>query len=198
MFTLKKSANGALLVPLEVSHFENRIVYLSGEITNETVLEIEKQLADLTLSGEEPVLMVISSPGGSIQSGLSLYGVIESLPFKVDTLVLDQASSMGAVLFICTTGKRYISRYARLFLHEPLVTGVKDGSLSGIQEIAGNLKQCQKTICDIMSKRTGRTEREIKRAVSGDHYYTFEEALNHGFADEIGDITLFKNYGRRS
>lgn len=196
MVIVKSNANGSTTVPIETSFYEQRILYLSGEISSESVLEIQKQLGYLAMKDASlPVLLVVSSLGGSVQAGLSLVSTINSLPFKVDSLVLDMAASMGAVISVCCSGSRYVGANAKLMLHEPLVRGIKEGSLSDIKETYEDLERCKQRICEHICKRTKQKEEIIKDALTSDHYYSAREAIDNKLADKIEDVTVFANYG---
>lgn len=195
MYISKKTSTGIYLIPDATAYFNKRVLFIEGEITAEKALDFQKQLALLTvISTEAPVLLVISSPGGSIQAGLSIYGAIKSAPFKVDSFVPTQASSMGAILSTCVTGKRYLGEFGQLFLHEPLVQGLKDGSLTELKEATDSLEKCKEKVVAIMCERTGTSREDIAEALSKDHYFDYEEAFERGFVDAVGGIELFNQY----
>lgn len=197
MELLERSANGCGLVPIECVYFEDRVIFLEGEITDEKALSIQKQLGELVKQGGDDVLLVINSPGGSIQAGLSVYDAIWSAPFKVHTYCPSEAYSMGAVIFACGSGERIMASHAKLMLHEPLVRGVKDGSASSIKAVSENLEKSRQTLCVILKSHTNRTEEELTEALSSDHYYTLEEALEFGLCDKKGGIDVLSSFGKR-
>lgn len=195
MNILSKSASGTNIIPSAAYFLEKRVIFLEGEVNSESVIELQKAIAYLASQDKHAsALLVISSPGGSIQSGLSLYSAVASAPFKVDTLVMDEAASMGAVLSICTTGKRYMFPTAKLFLHQPLVKGIKDGSLDGVKEVFKGLEKAQIRLNKLISVHSGLSDKDVKKYTSCDIFFDFEEAKKLGFVDEVGSIDLLNNY----
>lgn len=195
MIDVVRTSGGVYEMPLEAVMFEKRVIYLEGEINRETVSEIEKELAVLLSKGEEDVLMVINSEGGSIRAGLSLLSTMNSLPFKIDVLVLGEAYSMAAVIFSCTNGRRYIGSEANLMFHEPLVVGNKRNSLSEVKETLDTLLKCKEKLVDMLEKRTGIDKKKLEKIMKEDHYYDKDAAISLGFADEVADLTLTTRYG---
>ena len=151
----------------------------------------------MTKRKKEDVLVVINSPGGSIQAGLSIYDAIYSVPFKVHMYCPSTAYSMGAVIFACGSGERVMNPHSKLMLHEPLVSGIKDGSLTNVGSVFKNLEQSRSMLMEILKKHTKMTEEELSESFSKDHYYTYEEALKIGLCDKTGGIEFLSSFGEQ-
>lgn len=193
MNILRNTASGHILIPDEYTYFEKRILFLKGEINDNNVYELIKNLGSLT-DKKDNVLLNIWSEGGSIQAGFALYDAILSLPYKVDVFVPSYAYSMAAVLFICATGTRYMAPHSKLMLHEPLITGFKDGSTSSVKEIADNLIKNKEMICELISKHTNKSIKEVEKLCDKEHYFDIEEALKLNLADKEGGIEIYEQY----
>ena len=58
---------------------ENRIVFINGEINDESSSEIVAKLLYLDSQSNEDITLFINSPGGSVTSGLMIYDTINYL-----------------------------------------------------------------------------------------------------------------------
>ena len=75
-----------------------RTIYLNGEINDEAALSIITQLHYLEDNSQEPITLVINSPGGSVSAGLAIYDVMQALSCPVTTAAVGLAASMAALV----------------------------------------------------------------------------------------------------
>lgn len=181
-----KSSNGITLVPMDSRLLVGRKIFIEGEINPETACEFVKQI--LFLCAEDagaPIDVLINSPGGEINSGLLMYDAIQDCPAPIRMFCLGRAYSMGAVLFACGNHGRYMLPHSELMLHEPLIGSQIGGSSSSIKSISDSLLEARKKMNRILAKHTGKTEEELEKATSYDHFFSAEEAKGYGLADGI-------------
>lgn len=181
-----KSSSGITLVPLETRLLANRKVFIEGEINSESACSFIKQI--MLLIGEDekaPIDLLINSQGGEINSGLMMYDVIQSCKTPLRTFCIGKAYSMGAVLFACGTGGRYMLPHSEVMIHEPLLGNHISGSSSSVKSISDSLLETKAKMNKILAKHTGKTEEEIEEATSFDHYFSPEESVEFGLCDEV-------------
>ena len=80
---------------------KDRIVFLGGEITDETANLVVAQL--LFLEMEDPdsdISLYINSPGGSVTAGMAIYDTMKYIRPQVRTVCVGMAASMGAFLLM--------------------------------------------------------------------------------------------------
>ena len=186
MYYQVRTSGGINLVPLTTRLLANRKVFIEGEIEREKANEFIKQIMLLNIeSTTEPIDVLINSPGGDINAGLLMYDVIQASKAPIRTYCIGTAYSMGAVLFACGIHGRYMLPHSELMLHEPLLGNRVGGNASSIRSISESLMETRKKINGILAKHTGKTEEEIEKATSFDHYYTAEESVEFSLADKI-------------
>lgn len=184
---LKESYSGSVLVPEECEFFERRVISVCGQVTAEMADRFAMQLA--LLSEEEgDITVLVSSPGGDVQAGLSICDAMAEAGSRVSSLCLQRAYSMGAVIFSSAPGNRIMAPHAKIMFHEPLVSGLPDGRLSSVKEIATSLDACKEDLCKLVSQRSGIAMRKVRDICSSDHYYGADEAIKMGLADKVGGI----------
>ena len=54
-----------------------RLIYLSGDVTEESIAAVQQQIIDLASKGKQPIHLVISTYGGAVHEMFSLYDVMK-------------------------------------------------------------------------------------------------------------------------
>ena len=133
----------------------------------------------------KPIDVLINSPGGEISSGLLMYDCIQSCKTPIRMYCMGTAYSMGALLFASGNHGRYMFPHSELMLHEPLLGSRVGGNASSIRSVSDSLMDTRNKMNQILAKHTGKTVKEIEEATGFDHYYSPEESVDFGLADEI-------------
>lgn len=191
MNVLIKSVNGITQVSADSRLLSQRKVFIEGEITPEAACEFIKKI--MVLNAEDsitPIDVLINSPGGEINSGMVMYDVIQASKAPIRMFCIGRAYSMGAVLFACGNHGRYMLPHSELMLHEPLLMNRVGGNSSSIKSISDSLLETKRKMNQILSKHTGKSEEEVEKATSYDHYYRPEESKDFGLCDEIVDFSM--------
>ena len=164
---------------------EDRIIFLTGEITDEVANNVVAQL--IYLEGKNPdkdISLYINSPGGSVSAGLAIYDTMNFIKCDVSTICVGLAASMGAFLLSSgAKGKRYALANSEIMIHQPL--GGAKGQASDIEIQARHIKRIKEKINHILSKNTGNPIELVERHTDRDNYMTAEEAKKYGLVDEI-------------
>lgn len=186
-----KSATGYSTMPIECNLLTKRIIFIEGEITQETAVETCKSLLFLASENYKlPVDIVINSNGGAIDAGLLILDAMEGSGLEIRTWCLSRAFSMAALLFSAGS-KRYMLQHAELMIHQPLVSATRiEGNVTMIKAVSDSLISTSKVINSILSKHTGKSEEEIESVTRTDTYFTAAEAVSFGLADEIADMKV--------
>lgn len=182
---MKESSAGYVFSEIRDEMFRFREVECVGEINDESVYSLCRQLRQL--QREDPdglITMFINSPGGEVSSGLALYDVMAGLSCPIRTVCLGTAASMGSILFVAGT-EREILPHGRVMIHDPL--RVMEGRVTALQlqEEGRQLMQTRETLCGILAQRTGRTLEEIYEKTRHDTYFNAEEAVAFGLATRV-------------
>ena len=164
---------------------KDRIVFLGGEIDDDTANLVVAQM--LCLEMEDPdqdIMLYINSPGGSISAGMATYDTMHYVKCEVSTVCVGMAASMGAFLLAAgAKGKRKALPNAEIMIHQPL--GGARGQATDIAIQAEQIMRIKRKMNELLSKHTGQTIKTIEKDVERDHYMTADEALKYGLIDEI-------------
>ena len=182
---IERSGNGERAYDLYSRLLKDRIIFVDGEIRDETADLIVAQL--LYLESENPekdINMYINSPGGSVTAGLAIYDTMQYVKCDVQTICMGQAASMGAILLAGgAVGKRYALPSSRVMIHQPW--GGAQGQESDIAIQAKEIIRLKKLSIKYFSEQTGKSEADVAKDMERDFYMSAEEAMEYGIIDHI-------------
>ena len=164
---------------------KDRIVFLGGEITDDTANLVVAQL--LFLEMEDPdsdISLYINSPGGSVTAGMAIYDTMKYIKPQVRTVCVGMAASMGAFLLMAgEKGKRLALPNAEVMIHQPL--GGAQGQATDVAIRAEWLMKTKKKMTAMMAEMTGQPLKKVQVDVERDYFMSAEEALDYHIIDEI-------------
>lgn len=164
---------------------EDRIIFLTGEITDAVADSVVAQL--IYLEGKDPdkdICLYINSPGGSVTAGLAIYDTMNYIRCDVSTICIGLAASMGAFLLSSgTKGKRYSLPNGEIMIHQPL--GGAQGQASDIKIQADHIIKTKHRLNSILSANSGKPYEVVEKNTDRDNYLSAEEAKEYGLIDEI-------------
>ncbi len=164
---------------------KERVIFMGTEVTSDTANIVIAQL--LHLAYEDPkkdIKLYINSPGGSVYDGLAIIDTMNYIEPDVQTIGIGLQASMGAMLLSSgAKGKRFCLPNARVMIHQP--SSGTEGKITD-QEIA--LKEgiyLKQVLAEMMAKNTGKSVKEVEKAMDRDHWMSAEEAQKFGIIDKV-------------
>lgn len=164
---------------------EDRIVFITGEITDETANIVVAQLIYLEAKNpDKDICLYINSPGGSVSAGLAILDTMRYIKCDVSTICVGIAASMGAVLLSSgTKGKRFVLPNSEVMIHQPL--GGAQGQATEIRIAAEHILQTKDKINQILSDNSGQPIEVIAQDTERDNWLTAKQAVQYGLVDKI-------------
>jgi ATP-dependent Clp protease, protease subunit len=162
-----------------------RIIFLRGELTQETANEIIAKLLFLDAEdSERDIFLYINSSGGLVTGAIAIHDTIQQIHSDVCTVCIGTAASMGAILLSSgTKGKRYALPNARIAIQQ--LSGNIEGKTTDIAIAAKEIAYQKETINRILAANTGRSPELIKHDTQRDFFLSATEAQAYGLIDEI-------------
>jgi len=162
----------------------DRIVFLTGEITDDTANIVISELLYLDSISKDDIYLYINSPGGSVTAGMAIYDTMNFIKSDVSTIVIGMAASMAAfILASGTKGKRYALPNAEVMIHQPL--GGASGQATEIKIAAERILKLKKKLNTILANLTNKSIKKIERDTERDNYMDVSDALKYGLIDKI-------------
>ena len=164
---------------------KDRIIFLGTEIDDFVSNVVVAQLLFLQMEDpEKDIHIYINSPGGVVTSGLAIYDSRQFVSCDINTYVIGQAASMGAVLLAAgTKGKRFALPHSRVMIHQPL--GGARGQASDIAIQAKEILKMKDQLNGILANHTGQTVEAIGRDTDRDNFMSADEAMKYGLVDKV-------------
>ncbi len=182
-YVLEKGAGGERSYDIYSRLMQDRIILLIGEIDDHMSSILISQLLYLDSISHEEIDIYISSPGGSITSGLAIYDTMRYIHSKVNTIVVGMAASMAAFLLASGTGKRKALPHAEVMIHQPY--GGMQGVVSDIDIQAKRLLKTKALMNELLAELCHKSVDEISHDTERDYYMSAKEALAYHIIDEI-------------
>ena len=123
----------------------------------------------------------INSPGGTVRDGVAIYNTIQRAPVTKTTYVEGWAASIASL--IALAGDRVlIAENAMMMIHNP--HGLAIGEAADMRKMADVLDTIRDTLVTTYVRKTGESADTIKDAMDAETWYTAEQAVDFGLADE--------------
>lgn len=141
-------------------------------------------LADANES--KAVTLYMSSDGGDFFEGIAIYSQLCRFAESHDlTIVVDGIAASAASVIAMAARRLVMAPAAKLMIHEARVMRTS-GTAGELEKLAANLRGASQTMAEVYAKRTGMPVAQINAFfASGDTFFTAEQAIDLGFADEI-------------
>ena len=164
---------------------EDRIIFITGEITDQTADSVVAQLIFLEAKdADKDISIYINSPGGSVSAGLAIYDTMNYVKCDINTICVGMAASMGAFLLSSgTKGKRFALPNSEIMIHQPL--GGAQGQASDIVIVANHIQRTKEKMARILAENCGQPFDKVIADTDRDNYLSAEEALEYGLIDKI-------------
>ena len=173
------------------SLLHRRHVLLTGEIDDALAALVCSQLLVLSTDDtcRDPVVLMINSPGGSVDAGFAIYDTMQTLGVDVATVCSGLAASMGQFLLCAgTPGMRYAHRHSQILMHQP--HGAVQGVATDIRIHAEHFARRRQEMARLIAQHTGQPVERVVADADRDHWYDADEALAFGMVDHIVDGPL--------
>lgn len=179
-----KELNGERSYDIYSRLLKDRIIFISGEIDDNTANSVIAELLYLDSLNNKDISIYINSPGGSVSAGLAIYDTMNYVKSNVCTICMGIAASMGAFLLSSgTRGKRFILPNADVMIHQPL--GGAQGQATDIRIASERINNLKLRLNKILAKNTKQSLKKIENDTERDNYLNAEEALAYGIVDKI-------------
>jgi ATP-dependent Clp protease, protease subunit len=166
---------------------KNRRIFLSAPVSDQSANDVIRKLWYLELTDPgKPIVFIINSPGGAVDSGFAIWDQIRLITSPITTLVTGLAASMGSVLsLVADKGKRYATPNSRIMIHQPSIHGVIRGQATDLEIHAKEILKTRDALIHLYVEATGQKPQVIEKALDRDTWMSAHEAKEFGLIDKI-------------
>lgn len=174
---------------------KKRRIFFSSAVDDKSANEAIRKLWYLDdIDATKPILLVINSPGGSVDSGFAIWDQIMMIKAPVYTLVSGLAASMGSILSLSAAeGKRFATPNSRIMIHQPLIAGVIQGQATDLEIQAKEIIKTREQLIELYVQKTRQERKRIEKALDRDTWLSSNEAKDFGLIDHV--VTSYEEIG---
>ncbi len=164
--------------------FKSRTVLVTGEVNDRLAHTVSERLLAMAGENEDPITVIVSSPGGHVESGDMIHDMIKFIKPRVRVLGTGWVASAGALIYVAADREdRYCLPNTRFLLHEP--RGGIGGSATEIDIQAREVLRMRERLNKIFADATGQPLDKIVKDTNRDHWMSAEEAKDYGVVGKI-------------
>lgn len=143
------------------------------------------------IPADSEIELSINSMGGSVFTALSIYSILSEHKALITIRVNGAAMSAATIITSVPNAKVIMPRGSMMMIH--CVSSVASGSADDLKKSAETTQKIEDNLVQIYANKTGRDEKEIRKAVESETYFTAQEAVDFGLADEVDEKALVTN-----
>lgn len=170
--------------PLIGMLLQARIVLVTGDVDQDMAQETVSKLMVLDARSHDPIKVIITSPGGHVDSGFAIYDMMRFIASPVIAIGAGWVASIAVpILLGAEKENRYSLPNTRFLLHQP--SGGAGGQAADIRIEAQEILKIRKRINVLISQETGQEENKVARDSDRNFWMNAKEALEYGLISKI-------------
>jgi ATP-dependent Clp protease, protease subunit len=169
---------------MEQLAFKSRFVMVFGEIDDKMARATSERLILLAQESDAPIHMLVSSPGGHVESGDAIHDMIRFVRAPVTTIGSGWVASAGTHIFLAAPKERRVCLpNTRFMIHQP--SGGAGGRASDIAIQAQEIIKMRERIARVIAKETGQKLERVLIDIDRDHWMSAQEAIEYGLVSRV-------------
>ena len=164
--------------------FRSRFVLILGEITHTLAKATCERLIALAQESTAPISVLVSSPGGHVESGDAIHDMIRFIDAPVTTVGSGWVASAGTHVFLAAEKERRVCLpNTRFMIHQP--AGGAGGPATDIEIQAREMLRARDRIASVIARQTGQTKEKVLADMDRDFWMSPEEAIKYGIVSRV-------------
>lgn len=164
--------------------FHSRMILVFGEINEKMASATCARLQAMCAESDQPISMLISSPGGHVESGDAIHNMIRFVSAPVTTIGTGWVGSAAAHLYLAPPKERRVCLpHTRFLIHQP--AGGIGGQATEIAIQAAQIVKTRERIARVIATQTGQPLEKVARDIERDFWMDAAEAVNYGIVSRI-------------
>ena len=164
--------------------FKSRFVLVFGEINHNVARTVCERLIALSQQSDAPIRVLISSPGGHVESGDAIHDRIRFINAPVTTIGTGWVASAGTHIYLAAEKQnRVCLPNTRFMIHQP--AGGAGGPAADIAIQAKEILRTRERIARITARQTGRPFEKVLGDMERDFWMSANEAIDYGIVARV-------------
>lgn len=171
---------------------KSRIIYLDYLIDEDFIQLVGNQIIEYNIEDKgkpveerKPIVILINSGGGNLETCFAVVGIIEQSKTPVITVNLSSAHS-AAGLILLAGHKRYCMPRSQMLIHKGSASGIS----GNFDEIADSMKSYKKIVDDMINLICDKSKierKDITKNCKPDWFLPVEQQIALGCVDKVLD-----------
>lgn len=171
---------------LEEKTFKARTVLIFGTITDTLAADVARRLLTLDAESDAPIDVLVSSPGGHLESGDAIHDIIRYIGAPVNMIGTGWVGSAATHLYLSAPkDRRFCTPNTRFLIHQP--SGGAGGPASDIAIHAQEIIKARERVARTIARETGQPFDSVMLDIERDRWLSAEEAIEYGLVGRIID-----------
>ena len=169
---------------IEKHLFDARTVLITGGIDQDMARSTVSRLFALSQVSKAPINVLVSSPGGHVETGDMIHDAIRFIEAPVNMIGTGWVASAGALIFVAVPlERRFCTPNTRFLLHQP--SGGAGGPATDIGIQAREILKMRARLNRIFADATGQDVERIEKDTDRDYWMSPEEAIAYGLLGRV-------------
>jgi len=166
-------------------------IIFDAEISQATAESLLATMATCATNGVKTVCLAMSTSGGDVTQGITLYNALRAMPFELITHNIGNVDSIGNAVFLAGR-KRYAARHSTFMFHGvswniPQPVALED---KNVREIIASIEREHDRIGTIIKERTQIAAADIPELFREAKTKHATDAVSCGIVDEIRELQV--------
>ena len=161
-----------------------RTVLVNGQVDQDLAQKVVSQLIALDAESNEPIKVIVTTPGGHVDSGFAIHDIMKFINSPVITIGAGWVASIGVPIFMGAPKEhRYSLPGTRFLIHQP--SGGAGGQASDIRIEAQEILKIREKLNKMIAEETGQDVEKIAKDSDRNFWMSAKEALDYGLVTKI-------------
>ena len=180
----KEAENGKPSNMLENVLHKNRTLTLFGEINQDVARRTAEKLLALAYESDDPITLYVGSPGGHVESGDTIYDMIQFIKPVVRIVGTGWVGSIATHIYLAAEKEnRFALPNTRFLIHQP--SGGFGGDATDIQIHAQEILKTRERINGVIADRTGQSVERVSEDTMRYCWMSAEESVAYALIGKI-------------
>ncbi len=169
---------------LEEKAFKSRTLLIYGSVTDTMAADVTRRLIALDADSDQPIDVLVSSPGGHLESGDAIHDIVRFIAAPVNMIGTGWVGSAATHLYLSAPKeRRFCTPNTRFLIHQP--SGGSGGPASDIAIQAREIVKARERIARTIARETGKPLEMVLVDIERDYWMSAEEAVAYGLVSRI-------------
>ena len=164
--------------------FESRTILYFGAMDDKVSEKLTAQMLAMAHVSDDPIKLIINSPGGHVESGDTIHDLIRFIKPKVKVIGTGYVASIASHIYLAADLEdRFSLPNTRYLLHQP--SGGMGGTAVDIDIQAREIIKMKQRINEIIAAETGQSIERVSQDTERDYWMSAKEAIDYGMVGRI-------------